>query len=219
MELDTKILVRRLKENENPRKTLELPVTKSDGTPVGTLRLIDKVRSSAPDLAVNLAKWRNASMRFFLSQFVATEERTKEWLNNVVIPSANRLLFELLDDTGRAVGHAGLCNLSMHACELDNFIRGEKGGDPNLFLAAERAMLRWAFCDLGVDLVTLGIFSNNWIPISNHISIGFAVTEKRSISRVEKDGRVEHLLGSQQGQPTKYSYLTMSLSKKDFLKR
>jgi len=218
MGLETESLVRRLKENENPTETLELPVTASDGTRVGTLRLIDKVRSSAPDLAVNLTKWRNASMRFFLSQFAATEERTTQWLHNVVIPATDRLLFEVLDDTGRAVGHAGVCNLSMHACELDNFIRGEKGGDPSLFIAAERAMLRWVFCDIGVNVVTLGIFSNNWIPISNHKSIGFTVTEKRSMSRVEKDGMVEHLLGSQEGQPTKYSYLTMSLSKTDFLK-
>lgn len=218
MELEAESFVRRLKENEDPAKTLELPVIRPDGIRVGTLRLIDSVRSSAPDLVVNLTKWRNASMRFFLSQFVATEERTQQWLNNVVIPAEDRILFELLDDTGRAVGHAGVCNFSMHACELDNFIRGEQGGDPNLFLAAERAMLHWVFCDIGVDIVTLCIFSNNWIPINNHISIGFTVTDKRSMSRVEKDGVVQHLVDSQEGQPTKYSYLKMSLSKNDFLK-
>jgi hypothetical protein len=218
MEFETEGFVRRLKDNEDLKKTLQLPVKRPDGILVGTLRLIDKVRSSSPDLAANLTKWRNASMRFFLSQFLATEERTQQWLSNVVIPAEGRLLFELLDDTGRAVGHAGVCNLSTHECELDNFIRGERGGDPNLFLAAERSMLRWLFCDIGVDIVTLGIFSNNWIPISNHISIGFTITEKRTMSRVEKDGMVQHLLDSKLGQPTKYSYLKMSLSRNDFFR-
>ncbi len=218
MRTDIESFVRRVKENQDPTKTLELPVIKPDGIRVGTLRLIDKVRSSAPELAVNLTKWRNASMKFFLTQFVATEERTQQWLNNVVIPANDRLLFELLDDTGRAIGHAGVCNFSIRSCELDNFIRGERGGDPNLFLAAERALLSWLFCDIGVDIVTLFVFSNNWIPISNHISIGFTVTEKRSMSLVEKDGLIQHFLDSEEGRPMTYSYLKMSLTKNDFLK-
>lgn len=217
MHSKTKGFARRLKANEDLAKTFELVVIRPDGTRIGSLRVIDRARSNEPSLAINLTQWRNASMRFFLSQFEATEERTKHWLNSVVIPSEDRILFELLDETGRAIGNAGVCNLSDHSCELDNFIRGEPGGDPNLFLAAEMTLLRWVFCDIGVEMVNLHIFSNNWIPISNHMSIGFTITGKYALSRVEKDDIIQHLLNSQEGQPMKYSYLKMQLSRNDFL--
>lgn len=212
-----KSLVRLLKANEDPAKTFELAVHSPDGRCIGTMRLIDKARTRDPVLAANLTRWRNASMRFFLSQFDATKERTQQWLDNIVLASEDRLLFELLDNTGRAIGHAGVCNLNENWAELDNFIRGESGGDPGLFVAAEITLLRWLFCKLGIKIVSLYIFSNNWIPIRNHISIGFVVTGKHALSRIERDGMIQHNLDSQEGQPVKYSYLKMSLDRSDFL--
>lgn len=208
-----------LKANEDPDKTFALEVWSPDAQRIGSLRLIDKSRANARQLAAALTKWRNASMRFFLSQFEATDERTHQWLSHIVLPSDNRLLFELLDEDGRPVGNAGVCNLSDSEGELDNFIRGEPGGDPRLFVAAEEAMLHWLFCGLQVETVSLHIFSNNWIPISNHLALGFAITGKHALTKVEKDGMIHHLLDSTEGQPVKYSYLKMTLNKGDYLAR
>ena len=205
-----------LKANEDLAKTFELAIMNPRGKRIGTLRLIDKARTGDPTLAKNLTKWRNAASRFFLTQFNATEERTQGWLENIVLPLEDRILFELLDDAGRAIGHAGVRNLINSSCEMDNFIRGEPGGDPGLFVAAEITILRWLFCNLGIETVMLYVFSNNWIPISNHISIGFSIIGKHTLSRVEKNGMVQHLLDSQEGQPVKYAYLKMSISCNDF---
>ena len=78
--------------------------------------------------------WRNASMSSFLTQFNATEHRTKEWLDNVILPACDRLLFELLDDQNNSIGHAGVTNFNIKSAELDNFIRGEKGGSITILL-------------------------------------------------------------------------------------
>ena len=216
MSLKQSKFVQLLKANEDRRKSFELAVSMPSGRRMGALRLIDKARSIDPLLTSNLTKWRNATKQFFLTQFNATEERTQQWLDNIVLPSGDRLLFELLDDTGGTIGHAGVCNLNEHSCELDNFIRGESGGDPGLFVAAECTLLHWLFCDLGLETVSLYVFSNNWIPISNHISIGFSISKKHALSRVEKNDMVQHLLDSQEGDPVKYSYLKMTISSADF---
>lgn len=216
MSLKRNEFVQLLKANEDPAKSFELAVLTPSGRHIGTLRLIDKARSPDPALANNLTKWRNAAKQFFLTQFNATEERTQRWLQNIIVPSGDRLLFELLDDTGRPIGHAGVSNLNEHSGEMDNFIRGEPGGDPGIFVAAEVTILRWLFCDLGLETVTLYVFSNNWIPISNHILIGFSITGKHALSLVERNGTIHHLLDSQEGHPVKYSYLQMSISSNHF---
>jgi hypothetical protein len=208
-----------LKANEDPDKSFSLEVRNTDAKRFGSLRLIDKGRVATPQLAANLTKWRNASMSFFLSQFEATDERTYQWLTRVVLPSDDRLLFEVLDEEGRPVGNAGVCNLSDKEGELDNFIRGESGGEPLLFVAAEDALLNWLFSDLAVEIVSLHVFSNNWIPISNHLALGFAITGKYALSKIEKDGMVQHLLNSPHGQPCKFSYLKMTLNRGDYLTR
>ena len=67
-------------------------------------------------------------MGSFLTQFNATEHRTKEWLNNVILPACDRFLFELLDDQNNSIGHAGVTNFNIKSAELDNFIQDEKLG-------------------------------------------------------------------------------------------
>lgn len=211
-----KDFARTLKSNIDPKNTLKLKILNQDNKEVGTLRLIDSSRGEDPVLVSNLTRWRNSAKRFFLSQFVATEERTLRWLKNTVLEAEDRLLFEILDDTGRSIGHAGVCKLKEDSAELDNFVRGEPGGDPSLFISAEMAMLRWLFFVLRIETITLHVFSNNWIPIRNHSSLGFVIKEKHSLSYIEKDGTLQHLVNSTAGQPVKYSYLTMCLSKKAF---
>ncbi len=177
-------LVLELKGNEIPERSFALPITSPENQRIGTLRLIDISRAQSPELVSALTRWRNASMRFFLSQFTATEERTRQWLSHVVLPSDNRLLFELLDENGRPIGHAGVCNLTEREAELDNFIRGEPGGDAGLFVAAEVAMLKWLFGELKLEAVGLHVFSNNWIPINNHLDLGFVISGKQALSKV-----------------------------------
>jgi hypothetical protein len=215
----TNDFVKQLKLNEDGQKTFELKVFGSEGQYLGKLRLIDKARVKDVSLASNLTRWRNASMRFFLSQFVATEARTQLWLETIVLPAKDRLLFELLDDSDRAIGHAGVCNLTESTAELDNFIRGESGGSPNLFVAAEITLIAWLFDQLNIEMVTLQIFSNNWIPINNHLSIGFSITSKHVLSRIEHEGGIQYLLDSDEGERVKFSCIKMCLSKRDFAKR
>lgn len=216
MIVNTTEFFRTLKLNEDIESSLTLLVLGSNNRCIGSLRLIDRGRVNDPSLVINLTKWRNNAKSFFLTQFDATENRTQRWLESVVLPSEDRLLFEVLDATGRAIGHAGVFRFKDNSCELDNFIRGEQGGDPSLFLEAEVTMLNWLFCELGVSKVTLHVFSNNWIAIRNHLSIGFKVTGKYALSRKEEEGSVDFKVNGQDGEPVKFSYLEMSISYADF---
>ena len=209
-------IICKLKSNCGNNSGFKILIHDEKKQKVGTLRLIDKGLANNAELIVALTKWRNNAMQFFLSQFVATKERTEQWLSNVAISSHDRLLFVVEDNSGNYVGNVGISNFSSSEAELDNFIRGESGGDPKLILYAELSMLRWIYCNFDVVKVKLQVFSNNWIPISIHLSIGFEITEKCMLSKTSNGSDVQYHINSTEGEPVNFSYLQMVLTRNNF---
>ena len=62
-------------------------------------------------LLKKLTKWRNLAKKAFLTQFKATSERTKTWLENVVLNDNKRILF-IIYEQETPVGHIGFINLN-----------------------------------------------------------------------------------------------------------
>jgi hypothetical protein len=216
LKTDLETLCISLKANLKKNRSFIIPVISKDEIFLGSLRLIDKFQVNRKCLIKKMTIWRNASMGSFLTQFNATEHRTKEWLDNVILPASDRLLFELLDDQNNSIGHAGVINFNIKSAELDNFIRGEKGGDPLLFYYAELAIIKWLFNQISVSEVLLHVFSNNWIPINNHLELGFSIVRKHKLSKLVKKTETTYLIDSDLGDPVKFNYLRMCLSKVTF---
>ena len=217
MKTQLETLCIRLKANLKKDKSFKIPIISKDEIFLGSLRLIDKFQANRKCLIKKMTIWRNASMGSFLTQFNATEHRTKEWLDNVILPACDRFLFELLDDQNNSIGHAGVTNFNIKSAELDNFIRGEKGGDPLLFYYAELAILEWLFNQISVSEVLLHVFSNNWIPINNHLELGFSIVKKHKLSRLVKNTETTYLIDSNLGDPVNFKYLKMCLTKETFV--
>jgi hypothetical protein len=186
------------------------------GTVLGRLRRASERDADDAALLTDLTAWRNTHRRFFLTQFRATVPRTEGWLRRAVLSNPTRALFLIEDDHGTTIGHLGVQELGTDAPELDNMIRGRAGGDPQLMFWAEVAVIEWTFQDPRVKSACLHVFSNNWIPIGIHRSIGFVPGEVRKLSRL-KVGEEEHLVpNSTEGEPEKFGYLRMTLSREAF---
>jgi hypothetical protein len=206
------------KNNRECDRALKLPIVNVAGSLIGVLRLIDQSLAESTRLVESLTKWRNLSKKGFFTQFEATNERTAKWLNEVILPSAERLMFEVIDVSGNSLGQAGLCSISEREAELDNFIRGEIGGDRALFLRAEIALLNWVFFYLDIPKVKLWIFSTNLVPLKNHISLGFQIVEERGLVTVKEDGILRHSMDTTRGTSVAYKYLKMELNRSEFIK-
>ena len=98
-----------------------------------------------------LTEWRNRFVRSFLTEFEATEERTKAWLTEVVGPDPTRFLFMLDDVHGRTIGYLGLAFIDWEerTGEADAIVRGVDEL-PGIMTKALLALLRWAHRDLGL---------------------------------------------------------------------
>ncbi|MEX0700805.1 MAG: GNAT family N-acetyltransferase [Planctomycetales bacterium] len=109
-----------------------------------------------------LTEWRNCFVTSFLTEFVATTERTARWLRDVVGPRDDKILFMLDDAEGRTFGYMGLDFIDWErgTGEADSVVRG---GDapPGLMGLALRTLLEWATGQLGLSRLGVRVRSDN----------------------------------------------------------
>lgn len=198
------------------RSAIRLPILDGVGNPIGWLDSVTADDLADTSLIADLTSWRNANRRFFLTQFEANEERTYKWLQQTVVGDPSRILFIIKTDTDLPVGHLGVLRLDTNSPELDNMIRGRSGGDLQLMLYAEVAVITWCFRNPLVHSICLNVFSNNWLPIGVHRSIGFEPGEIRKLSKLTEGGQVTLLVESDEGEQQRFGLLRMSLKKENF---
>jgi RimJ/RimL family protein N-acetyltransferase len=154
-------LIRAAKESAAPgQPTLSLAV----GRPVeGLLRPVATRpgRISPADVRA-LTDWRNLHVQSFLTEFVATEERTERWLAESVGPDDSRILFMVDDTGGRTVGYMGLAFIDWEKgfAEFDAIVRGAEA-PPGLMSRSIRTMWSWARFALGLERLCGRVRSDN----------------------------------------------------------
>ena len=175
----------------NTSEKFSIAIKDNNDKAIGSLVLVQKRDANNPIILDALTRWRKKYMKYFLTQFNASTNRTKSWLENIVIPSTDRLLFLILDEDNNLIGNFGIADILFDRCELDNLIRGEKGGHPKLIYFSELSLLKWLFLEKNVKRVNLHVFANNLPTIKLHKSVGFVEIGRRKLERVQsKDGAV-----------------------------
>ena len=183
---------------------------------IGSLKLITQSMVLETNIVELLTLWRNTHRRFFMTQFEATPTRTRQWLSEIVLEDRSRLMFMIADPSGESVGHVGVKRLDEPVIELDNMIRGRSGGGGQLMYWAEVALLNWLFAEREAKAVCLHVFTNNWIPIGIHQSIGFKIVDTYPLVRKEIDGETYYMIGVEGGEIQKFKYAKMVLTDSGF---
>jgi RimJ/RimL family protein N-acetyltransferase len=197
-------------------RPVRLPIVDRTGDRVGALRLLDSALAADPAVVTDLTEWRARSMKFFLTHFTPTEARTRDWLLNVVLPADDRLLFLIETEPDCFVGNFGLAGISPTTAELDNLIRGRRGGGPDFIHLAECAMLRALFADASRATVTLRVFSTNSPTIRLHAGVGFEKTASDPLF-VHPDGHEYGFVLAGGSEPAGFSYDQMTITRDRFL--
>ena len=146
-------------------------------------------------LIQQMTRWRNQARRYFLTQFIATPERTRRWLETVVFQDYSCLLFLIHSQTKR-IGHYGFKNLMPDSVEVDNLVRGEIGGHPKLIHFAEYTLIKWLFDSFSLERVYGFVLSDNRLVLDLHRSVGFEMAELVPLHRAEFNGETHLQMGS-----------------------
>jgi RimJ/RimL family protein N-acetyltransferase len=140
--------------------TLSLPV----GRPVlGLLRpVVTRPGDTSPEDVRVLTDWRNRHVQSFLTEFVATEERTERWLVDSVGPDDTRILFMVEDLERQTVGYMGLAYIDWETgyAEFDAIVRGAEAPS-GLMSRSIRTMWAWGRAALGLDRLGGRVRSDN----------------------------------------------------------
>lgn len=203
----------------NDKIQLSIEIIDDDNKVIGCLKPITRSTINDEFIIKKLTKWRNGAMQFFLTQFIATSKRTKNWLANTVLDDNKRILFIIYDDSGNAIGNCGFTKLNESLAEIDNLIRGERLGDPRIIFYAEQALINWMFKKFKINEIIGYIFSDNIIPMLIHKEIGFSIKEKIPLTKKiiineicwkeVKSGNVSH--------DNKYQF-KISIKQRDFMR-
>ena len=201
----------------NTSEKFSIAIKDNNDKAIGSLVLVQKRDANNPIILDALTRWRKKYMKYFLTQFNASTNRTKSWLENIVIPSSDRLLFLILNEDNNLIGNFGIADILFDQCELDNLIRGEKGGHPKLIYFSELSLLKWLFLEKNVKRVNLHVFANNLPTIKLHKSVGFVEIGRRKLERVQsKDGAVSFDETQIFSEGNSIEYLELMLESNDF---
>lgn len=158
----------------------------------GYLISVSELHSDDVDMITLLAKWRSEATTFH-DGFKVTFDSTKNWLRKLLLDIPDRILFLVLDRHGKPIGHLGFANAlnDQGVMEVDNVIRGVHGAEPGLMSFGIQALLRWATQTISPQGFYLKTLEDNFHAIDFYIKLGFKVSGKLPLRRVEKDGVIK----------------------------
>lgn len=216
MQLD---IVRIFKGLEKGNIVREIPIFNDCHQYIGKLKPVDVELAQDKNIIEALTKWRQKFMRFFMTQFEATSERTEKWLKDIVLTDDSRLLFLIYDENNKLIGNFGICNIQEQNVELDNLIRGEKGGHKHLIFFSELTLISWLY-SLGIINIYLRVFNNNFKTISLHSSVGFKPKETLALQKnINNSNEITYITVPSSPQEGQLGLIIMELDKSSFMPR
>lgn len=193
-------------------KFYQIPIIDGDGVTVGNLIPVGNWILDDEELIQSICDWRKRDMKNFFVQFESSFSNTREYLINFSIKKQDRLFFIITDLNERFLGHIGISNIRVNEAELDNMIRGERGGPRNLIELAEKTLINFSKVHLGIDKVTLKVMSFNFLALQIHQRLGFIVSaEIPLVKTASPDGTIHHANAMTGDSNVPYKCLALSL--------
>lgn len=165
-----------------PRAGYSIPV---DGEPDLFLRVVS-TRAPHDDDVRCLTEWRNRHVRSFLTEFEATEQRTREWLTHRVASDDARIIFMIEDRDGVAHGYLGLADISWASgtAEADSVVRG-RNDRRGIMRKALTTLVNWGRTDLGLSAYAVRVLGDN-PALSFYEDFGFQEVKRLALTRIEQ---------------------------------
>lgn len=139
----------------------------------GWLRVVSSASLKDAAEIKDLTAWRKRHARWFPTKFRVTQAGTRRW-GGALIDNPRRILFMIIDLSGRRIGHIGLDKVDLEAksAEIDNVLRGKKGG-VGLMFAAMSGLESWANEMLQINSFSLRVFAGNRRAVRFYANSGY----------------------------------------------
>ncbi len=158
---------------------------------LGVLLPINYAHSQDDYLISLLARWREENYFAYPTRFEVTFDGTRKWLNEQVLDNPSRLLFLVVDQQGKWIGHVGLANClnDDRFIMLDNIVRGDREHSPGIMSEAVLELTEWVRRAFMPGKIYLKVLDTNSHAINFYERLGFVENHRIPLKRQErKDG-------------------------------
>jgi len=176
-------------------RILKINVVDETGGSVGSLRPLNVNTLSDEVIMTSLTNWRNKNMGMFLTQFLATPERTKNWLEKVVFRAQGQLLF-LIYEGESLVGQVGFKELTFQDGIVDGGMRGNHSHNPKILTFAHKSLINWLFDNAKISCLYGWLMADNPGGIMMNKQIGWQDWEKYPLIRVGGNDESSWIIGN-----------------------
>lgn len=166
-----------------------------------------------PNCVSLFSRWRAENPSLSLARFTITDERTKNWLDRLVVQNDNRVIFLIVDCEGEPLGHIGFANFREKGkiAEVDSVLRGRKECYPKLMEYAMTALVAWGKQELKLQAVDLEVWAQNEHAIRFYKRCGFVEDRLIPLRRVQEADEIKWVPDESLNEDAENYYLHMNL--------
>ena len=156
------------------------------------LKLVD-----TSDETVNLLyNLRKKYRKMFATDFEMTEDKTRNWIKNLILGNTGRILFMIYFDNKKigCIGNGGYDEKN-NSSRLDNMMKDPLCNLSGAMTIVEKVYLKWMFDDLKLSKITGFLFSDNSRMINIHKKCGWITVDVVPIKKIftEEETRWEEI--------------------------
>ena len=134
---------------------------------------------SNQDLVQRLSNLRNDVIHIYPNASLSTLESTQKWLKDYVIQNEERILFIVLNEHSKILGHLGIWIKEGGSFELDNVVKASDCKIQGLFTAAVRSLESWFNEMTNISLLSLRVLESNKHAQNFYHELGYQVISQK----------------------------------------
>ena len=151
----------------------------------GLDEIILKVVDTSDETVNLLYNLRKKYRKMFATDFEMTEDKTRNWIKNLILGNSGRILFMIYFDNKKigCIGNGGYDEKN-NSSRLDNMMKDPLCNLPGAMTIVEKVYLKWMFDDLKLSKITGFLFSDNSRMVKIHKKCGWITIDVVPIKKI-----------------------------------
>ena len=187
----------------------------------GLGEIILKLVDTSDETVSLLYNLRKKYRKMFATDFEMTEDKTRNWIKNLILGNSGRILFMIYFDNKKigCIGNGGYDEKN-NSSRLDNMMKDPLCNLSGAMTIVEKVYLKWMFDDLKLSKITGFLFSDNSKMINIHKKCGWITVDVVPIKKnfTEEEIRWEEITAKQNNENVERYFNKIELTRENLMK-
>ena len=187
----------------------------------GLGEIILKLVDTSDETVSLLYNLRKKYRKMFATDFEMTEDKTRNWIKNLILENSGRILFMIYFDNKKigCIGNGGYDEKN-NSSRLDNMMKDPLCNLPGAMTIVEKVYLKWMFDDLKLSKITGFLFSDNSRMLNIHKKCGWITVDVVPIKKIftEEETRWEEITTKPNNENVERYFNKIELTRENIMK-